>query len=216
MTRMRHSFNSQLDELNNHVIMMGSIIELSMDEMIIALEHMDTELAKIIIDRDDEIDALEQQIERESIMIITKQQPIATDLRKITSIMKIVTDIERIADQCADISEYILKLNKLPSIRAPKELSHMIAAMKKMVIDTIDSFVAYDLNKANLVIKADDEVDESFEIVMKELENMMQGDLNIVPQCVCYLMIVKYIERMADHATNIAEWITFIITGELY
>ncbi len=213
---MRQSFISQLDELNNHVIKMGSILELSMDEMIVALENLDLELAKTIIARDDEIDGLEQQIERESIMIIAKQQPLATDLRKITSIMKIVTDIERIADQCADISEYILKLRKLPKIDAPKALHHMIGAMKQMVIGTIDSFVANDFEKANQVIKADDEVDEYFNILLDELTEMMQQDPNVVPQCVCYLMIVKYLERMADHATNIAEWITFIITGDLY
>lgn len=212
---MRKTFITQLDELNNNVIKMGSILELSTNEMILALENTDIEISKKIIDRDDEIDLLEQQIERECINIIAKQQPLATDLRKITSIMKIITDIERIADQCADISEYIIRLSKLPKVTPPKNLSDMIGAMKKMVIDTIDSFVEGNLEKATKVIQADDEVDGYFEKIAEELSEIMQKDSKKVPQCICYLMIIKYLERMADHATNIAEWITFIITGDL-
>jgi phosphate transport system protein len=212
---MRQSFLAQLETLNNDVIKMGSVLELSTNEMILALDHTDIEIAKKIIDRDDEIDLLEQQIERECINIIAKQQPLASDLRKITSIMKIITDIERIADQCSDISEYIIRLNKLPKIYPPKDLTPMVNAMKRMVIDTIDSFVEADLEKASRVIPADDEVDMYFQKITDELSDTMQKDSAMVPQCICYLMIIKYLERMADHATNIAEWITFIITGDL-
>jgi phosphate transport system protein len=194
---------------------MGSILELSTNEMILALDNTDTAISKKIIDRDDEIDLLEQQIEKECINIIAKQQPLATDLRKITSIMKIITDIERIADHCVDISEYIIRLSKLPKVNQPKNLSDMISAMKKMVIGTIDSFVEGNLEKATKVIQADDEVDAYFEKITEELSETMQKDSKMVPQCICYLMIIKYLERMADHATNIAEWITFIITGDL-
>lgn len=212
---MRQTFLAQLEELNNDVIKMGSILELSMNEMIGALHDKDIEKAKKIIDRDDEIDMLEQHIEKECINIIAKQQPLASDLRKITSIMKIITDIERIADQCADISEYIIKLNRYPQMEPPKSLELMIEAMKKMVINTIDSFVEADLEKAKSVIEADDEVDNDFEKITEELSLAMQNKPELVPQCICYLMIIKYLERMADHATNIAEWITYIVTGNL-
>jgi phosphate transport system protein len=212
---MRQSFIAQLEELNNNVIKMGSVLELSTNEMIRALDTIDVEIAKRIITRDDEIDLLEQKIERDCINILAKQQPLATDLRKITSIMKIITDIERIADQCADISEYIIKLSKMPRIKAPANLGNMIEAMKKMVIDTIDSFVEADVEKASTVMKADDVVDKYFQDICDELSEMMQKDSKVVPQSICYLMVVKYLERMADHATNIAEWITFIVTGDL-
>lgn len=212
---MRQSFITQLEELNHNVIKMGSLLELSTNEMIVALDNIDVDKAKKIIDRDDEIDLLEHNIERECINILAKQQPLAGDLRKITSIMKIITDIERIADQCADISEYIIRLNKLAKIKAPLHLFDMIGAMKKMIIDTVDSFVEGNLEKATAVIHADDVVDDYFEEISEELSKMMQADAKVVPQCVCYLMIIKYLERMADHATNIAEWITFIITGDL-
>lgn len=212
---MRQSFMAQLEELNQHVIKMGSILELSTNEMILALDSLNVEKAKQIINRDDEIDLLEQHIERECINILAKQQPLASDLRKITSIMKIITDIERIADQCSDISEYIIKLNNMPKIKVPTKLFDMIEAMKSMVIDTIDSFVEGNLEKASKVIPADDVVDDCFEKISEELSKMMQADSKVVPQCICYLMIIKYLERMADHATNIAEWITYIITGDL-
>ncbi|MGN6713966.1 phosphate transport system protein [Anaerocolumna jejuensis DSM 15929] len=212
---MRQTFLAQLEELNNDVIKMGSILELSMNEMIGVLHDKDIERAKKIIDRDDEIDMLEQHIEKECINIIAKQQPLASDLRKITSIMKIITDIERIADQCADISEYIIKLNRYPQMDSPKSLDSMIEAMKKMVINTIDSFVEADVKKAKAVIEADDEVDNDFEKITEELSLIMQNKPELVPQCICYLMIIKYLERMADHATNIAEWITYIVTGNL-
>ena len=212
---MRQSFIAQLEDLNHSVIKMGSLLELSINEMIVALANIDVEKAKKIIARDDDIDLLEQKIERECINILAKQQPLASDLRKITSIMKIITDIERIADQCADISEYIIRLGNLPKIKAPLHLSEMIGAMKKMVIDTIDSFVEGNLEKSAKVINSDDVVDDYFEEISAKLSQMMQADPNVVPQGVCYIMIVKYLERMADHATNIAEWIAYIITGDL-
>ncbi|ROR26317.1 PhoU-like phosphate uptake regulator [Mobilisporobacter senegalensis] len=211
----RQVFIQELEQLHNNVIKMGSIVEQSMNDTILALENIDVELAKKIIIRDDEIDLLEQNIERDCINIIAKQQPIASDLRKITSIMKIITDIERMADHCADISEYIIDLNKKPKAKAPENLDKMVTAMKKMVIDTIDSFVTADLKKANNVIASDDEVDEYFNVIRDDLISMMQVNKDVIPQCVDYLMIIKYLERMADHATNIAEWITFIVTGDL-
>ncbi len=211
----RNVFLLELEELNNNVIKMGSILEMSLNDAINALTKLDISLAKKIIVRDDEIDLLEQHIERACINIIAKQQPLASDLRKVTSIMKIITDIERIADHCADISEYIIKLSNQKKINPPHHLAEMINATKKMVIDTIDSFVNSDLEKASAVIIADDIVDDYFHEILTELTNMMQKDPSVVPQCVSYLMIIKYLERMGDHSTNIAGWIKFIKTGEL-
>lgn len=211
----RQIFMKELEDLNNNVIKMGSILEMSLNEMIDALDHINVDLAKKIIARDDEIDLLEQHIERECIGIIAKQQPLASDLRKVTSIMKIITDIERIADHCADISEYIIEISKLPKAQAPAHLKDMIQAMKSMVIQTIDSFVTSNLEMASEVIISDDIVDDYFDKISQELIEMMQADKEVVPLCVDYLMIIKYLERMADHATNIAGWIKFIVTGDL-
>jgi len=139
----------ELRELNQNVIRMGSLLEKSINDVIVALEKLDASLATEIIKNDDAIDDLEHQIERECIAMIAKQQPLATDLRKVTSIMKIVTDVERIADHCADISEYIIVLTKQSNVIAPKNLKEMVNVMKSMVIETIDSFVEVDGAKAN-------------------------------------------------------------------
>ncbi|WP_310605388.1 phosphate signaling complex protein PhoU [Anaerosporobacter sp.] len=211
----RHIFMQELRELNQNVIRMGSLLEQSINDVIMALEKLDESLASEIIKNDDIIDDLEHQIERECITMIAKQQPLATDLRKVTSIMKIVTDIERIADHCADISEYIIILCGQSNVIAPKNLKEMVDAMKGMVIETIDSFVEVDREKANQVIAKDDIVDDYFSSISDELTKIMQGNKEAVPACVSYLMIIKYLERMADHATNIAEWIEYIITGNM-
>lgn len=212
---MRKQFVNQLNEINQSVIKMGSIIELSTNEMIEALDTLDVGKAKEIIKRDDEVDLLEQQIEKECINIIAQQQPVATDLRQVTSTMKIITDIERIADQCADISEYIIILSKLPRMTEPVKLEPMINVMRGMVVDVIDAFVEKDLEKCEEVLKSDDKVDEYFEKIKTELAEKMKENPDMIEQGICYLMIIKYIERMADHATNIAEWIKYIVTGVL-
>lgn len=211
----RHLFMQELRELNQNVIRMGSLLEKSINDVIVALEKLDASLATEIIKNDDAIDDLEHQIERECIAMIAKQQPLATDLRKVTSIMKIVTDVERIADHCADISEYIIVLTKQSNVIAPKNLKEMVNVMKSMVIETIDSFVEVDGAKANQVIAKDDIVDNYFTSISNELTEIMQGNKEAIPACVSYLMIIKYLERMADHATNIAEWIEYIITGTM-
>ncbi|WP_167958207.1 phosphate signaling complex protein PhoU [Anaerosporobacter faecicola] len=211
----RHIFMQELRELNQHVIRMGSLLEQSMNDVIVALERLDADLANQIIKRDDAIDELEHQIEKECIAIIAKQQPLASDLRKVTSIMKIVTDIERIADHCADISEYIILLSQQSDGVAPKNLKEMVNTMKGMVIETIDSFVEVDLEKANQVIAKDDIVDNYFASISDELTQIMLEKKEAIPASVSYLMIIKYLERMADHATNIAEWIEYIITGKM-
>ncbi|NLJ90390.1 MAG: phosphate signaling complex protein PhoU [Clostridiales bacterium] len=212
---MRKQFINQLKELSKNVIKMGSIIELSTNEMIEALEDYDVAKAQAIIDRDMEVNLLEEQIERECINIIAQQQPLASDLREVTSIMKIITDIERIADQCADISEYIIQLSKLPRTEKPVRLEAMIDTTKGMVIDVIDAFVEKDLAKCERVIETDDIVDKHFNKIKQELADMMRANSDMVEQGICYVMIVKYLERMADHSTNIAEWVKFIVTGVL-
>lgn len=211
----RHLFMQELRELNQDVIRMGSLLEQSINDVIVALEKLDASLAHKIIKNDDAIDDLEHQIEKECITMIAKQQPLASDLRKVTSIMKIVTDVERIADHCADISEYIIVLSGQNNVIPPKNLKEMVNVMKSMVIETIDSFVEVDRDKANEVIGKDDIVDDYFASISNELTEIMQKNKDAIPACVSYLMIIKYLERMADHATNIAEWIEYIITGRM-
>lgn len=211
----RQVYLEELEKLNNRVIKMGSLLEESINNVIIALNKMDANLAEEIIDADDKIDELEREIELSCISLIAKQQPVAGDLRKITSIMRIIADIERIADHCSDISEYIIKISREKKVAMPRYVIEMVNAMKKMAIDTIDSFVHGDAVKAQNVIDSDDIVDDYFEKIMDELCTAMKHNPDQIRQYAEYLMIIKYLERMADHATNIAGWIIFIVTGDL-
>lgn len=211
----RVAFLNDLRTLNNDVIKMATILEESIDKMILALTELSAEHATEVIARDDEIDDLERKIEIECILIIAKQQPIATDLRKVSSIMKIITDIERIADHCSDISEYVLELIKKDPMVQPSALVPMVEAMKDMVVQAINSYVAEDVEESKIVREKDDIVDNYFVEIREDLKKRMTEDKKWIPQCVDYLMIIKYLERMGDHATNIAGWMKYIVTGEM-
>ena len=208
-------YQEELAKLNFDVIKMGSLLEESIDMVISALKKLDISMAKEIIAGDDRIDQLEHDIEQYCINMVAKQQPVATDLRKVTSIMRIIADLERIADHCSDISEYIIRIAEEKEIPMPDHVIDMISAMKGMVADTIDSFINEDTEKAQAVIAADDVVDQYFEDIMDELCIAMKHNTDKIKQYAEYLMIVKYIERMADHSTNIAGWILFIVKGDL-
>ncbi|MFP4697542.1 MAG: phosphate signaling complex protein PhoU [Eubacteriales bacterium] len=212
---IRHEFLKELDILHKNVIKMGTLIEKSIDDTIIALTKQDIKLAEEVIKRDDEIDDLEHHIEGECIMLIARQQPMASDLRKIASVMKIITDLERIADHCSDISEYTIRLAHEKYIKPLIHIPEMASKVKVMVRNTIDSYIKSDIEGANEVIKTDDDIDKYFYMITEELSDLMQSKPEVVPQCVDFLFIVKYLERMGDHATNIAGWIQYIVTGKM-
>lgn len=208
-------YQEELDKLNRNVIRMGTILETSIRMTLTNLTELRDDVAHNIISRDDQIDDLELLVEKECIELIAKQQPVASDLRRIASIMKLVTDLERMADHCADISEYTLRLCVQKKIDPPKNLFLMAEAMKGMANSVILSFVNQDVEEARKVVDQDDIVDGFFHQLLDELAKMMEARPSVIPQCIEYLMITKYLERMADHAANIAKWIRFIVTGEL-
>ncbi len=214
MTPMRYEFEKALKELHMDVLKMGSIIEQSIDDAILALKKQDVDLAQKVIERDDVIDQMEKDIEAECIMIIARQQPLAGDLRLITSVLKIATDLERIADHCADICEYTIKLSNEPYKKPIEHLPLMAKQVKKMVKATIDSFVEKDIEKIKSICMEDDIVDQQFDEIVEELQGLMQKDTSFVLQGTYFMFIAKYLERMADHATNIGEWLIFNITGK--
>ncbi len=211
----RSVFLEELETLNNDVIKMGTMLETSIGLVIHAIKERNTSMAKNVMMRDDQIDDMQLCIERECIKLIAKQQPIATDLREVASIMKLVTDVERIADHCSDISEYLLELFEKPAIEEPKDLQKMIENMKEMASNIVVSYVNRDVELAKKVHDQDDIVDACFVSLREELTAKIQENQDIVSQCVDYLMIIKYLERMADHSANIARWIQFIVTGDL-
>ena len=212
---VRYEFIKELEEIHKNVIKMGTLIEQSIDDTIEALVKQNIKLAQEVIDKDDLIDNMELEIEKEAILLIAKQQPIASDLRKIASVMKIITDLERIADHCADISEYTIKLANERYVKPLIHIPEMADKVKEMVRNTIDSFINNDYDKAKEVVEVDDIIDKYFYSIVDELSDIMKTDSNVIPQCINFIFIVKYLERMGDHATNIAEWIGYIITGKM-
>jgi len=211
---IRYEFERELNELHRNLVKMGATIEKQIDDMIQAMLNQDVELAREVIERDDIIDEMERVIEQECIMLIARQQPIASDLRDIASILKIITDLERIADHCEDISKYTIKLSKETYFKPLEDIPKMANKVKDMIKAVIDSCISKNLARAEEVKAMDDEIDDLFDTIIVELQEYMMKDSTVVKQCTDFMFIVKYLERMGDHATNISEWIAYNITGK--
>lgn len=211
---MRSRFDNELELLNHELIEMGSLVERAIENATEALINRDTKLARVVIAGDDEVDNMENNIESHCLKLILQQQPVARDLRLISSILKMITDLERIGDQAQDIGEIVLTLSEDEYIKELIHLPLMAEATKKMVRESIDAFVNKDLGLANKVIDYDDVVDDLFVTIKDELIDLIRDDAANGEQALDLLMIAKYFERIGDHAQNIAEWVVFSITGE--
>lgn len=210
---MRRGFDAQLEQLNNELIVMGSLIETAIAMTIKALIDQDKEHAQKTIDFDEQIDQKEKDIEALCLKLILQQQPVARDLRTVSAALKMITDMERIGDQAADISEIALLLADTPYIKKLEHISLMAEETAKMVTEAVDAYVRGDLDKARTVIENDDIVDDYFDAVKEDLIGMISQDARNGSQALDLLMIAKYFERIGDHAVNIAEWVEFSITG---
>ena len=211
---MRNRFDRQLSTLNDELIEMGSMIEKSIETAIKALVNQDVDLARHAIEADEEIDRQERIIEDLCLKLLLQQQPVAKDLRLISSALKMITDMERIGDHASDISEITIALADQPYIKKLEHIQQMAKETMIMLVGSIEAFVDKDLEKANEVIKLDDVVDDLFDKVKKELIQMIHENADKGEQAADLLMVAKYMERIGDHATNISEWVIFSITGE--
>ena len=211
---MRNRFDRQLSTLNDELIEMGSMIEKSIETAIKALVNQDVDLARHAIEADEEIDRQERIIEDLCLKLLLQQQPVAKDLRLISSALKMITDMERIGDHASDISEITIALADQPYIKKLEHIKQMAKETMIMLVGSIEAFVDKDLEKANEVIKRDDVVDDLFDKVKKELIQMIHENADKGEQAADLLMVAKYMERIGDHATNISEWVIFSITGE--
>ncbi|MGI5898922.1 MAG: phosphate signaling complex protein PhoU [Christensenellales bacterium] len=211
---MRGRFDEQLSDLNNQLIEMGSWIELSIATAIEALQSQDPETARKAILFDVEIDQKEKDIEALCLKLLLRQQPVARDLRLISAALKMITDMERIGDQAADIAEISLYLTDGTLVQKMAHIPQMATATSKMVTESINAFVKRDLALARKVIDYDDVVDGLFTEVKEDLIELIQTDRSSASQAMDLLMISKYFERIGDHAVNIAEWVEFSITGQ--
>lgn len=210
---MRNRFEKQLEQLNNELIEMGDMIEHAIQSAVAALIKEDMDQARAAIEYDQEVDRQERDIEALCMKLLLQQQPVARDLRLISAALKMITDMERIGDQAADISEITLMLSKDAYAYDLSLLSQMAMETILMVTHSVDAFVRKDLELAKSVILHDDIVDGLFDDIKKMLiEAIQQRDSN-GEQAADFLMVAKYLERIGDHATNIAEWVIYSITG---
>ena len=210
---MRNRFDNQLAEMNNELISMGALCENAIASAVKALLEGDIKLAAAAIRIDQEIDRKEREIESMCLKLLLQQQPVASDLRLISSVLKMITDIERIGDQAGDIAEIMLTLGAQDT-QSKLHIQEMARATVKMVTDAVESFVKKDLTLARSVMQYDDVVDGLFAKVKEELIRLILENRENGEFCIDLLMIAKYLERIGDHATNIAEWVEFSITGQ--
>lgn len=209
---MRNKFDAQLALLNQEMIAMGALCENAIDSIAEALLEGDMAVAERAIQVEDEIDQKERDIESLCLKLLLQQQPVARDLRQISAALKMITDMERIGDQAQDIAE-IIKAGAVFSTAISQRLAEMAKATVRMVTGSVDAYVKKDLQLAEDVMDYDDVVDSLFDKIKKELlemivENQEQGECALD-----VLMIAKYFERIGDHASNIASWVRFSITG---
>lgn len=211
---MRNRFDRELATLNTELIEMGALIENAIDRAVGALFKQDETLAESAIEFDSEVDRKERDIESRCLKLLLQQQPVARDLRTISSALKMITDMERIGDQAADIAEITHRLKQTDAPLCDTHIKDMSKSTIRMVKESVDAFVARDLKLAQKVIGEDDEVDAMFIHVRDELIEMLKKEESEPAAVIDVLMIAKYFERIGDHATNIAEWVAFSITGK--
>ena len=209
----RETFLQELKNLNQEVITMSQMVQDAIDSSFQALSEHNTELADKIIKGDRDVDNMERKIETHCLMLMLKQQPVASDLRHISTALKVVTDLERIGDQAADIADLSLRLEAADYGLVSKHLPAMVANVKTMVKDAIRAFIERDTETAETFEQRDDLIDAFFERVKREVIEFLKKDGDKSDVAVDVLMVAKYLERIGDHATNIAEWVLFSITG---
>jgi phosphate transport system protein len=211
---MRNKFDVMLENLNNDLVSMGALCENAIGHAVSGLLNNDADYAREALAIEKEIDRKEREIESLCLRLILQQQPVARDLRLISAALKMITDMERIGDQAADIAELIDFIDIASGGVINEHISKMSAAVMKMVTESIDAFVKRDIDLAEYVVKYDDVVDDLFTQVKKDIVSLIAGDAVNGEAAIDELMIAKYLERIGDHAVNIAEWVVFSITGQ--
>ena len=210
---MRNRFDEQLHTLGHELLEMGALIEQAIRSATDALVKQDVEAALLAIAADKEVDQAERDIESLCLKLLLQQQPVARDLRLISSALKMITDMERIGDQAADIAELVIYLSKEPYIKELTHLPRMAENAIRMVTGALDAYVRKDMVLAQEVMAMDDAIDALFVTVKDELIALIRSDAAAGSQAIDLMMIAKYYERIGDHAQNIAEWVEYALTG---
>ena len=211
---MRSKFDEQLALLNRDLTKMGSLCEEALALAAKALANADGQTAAKIAPIDSEIDQMERTIESRCLKLLLQQQPVARDLRQISAALKMITDMERIGDQTSDIAEIIISSKWEKMDENLDKLTAMATGVSKMVRNSVTAYVEKDLELARTVMNDDDEIDDYFDEIRDQIIQLIrEGDGRDGRKLFDFIMVTKYLERIGDHATNIAEWVEFAITG---
>lgn len=209
----RGQFETELHELKAELANMCRLTERMIEQAIEALLTRDPELGKRVGDMDQKVDEYEMDIEKKCMCILLRQQPVAKDLREVSCALKMITDIERFGDQASDIGNIVYSLGGAPYIKRPTHIAEMGDLAIKMAAASVNSFIKQDEALADGVVAMDDIMDDLFDRVKQELVLLVQEDSGCAEQAVALLMVAKYLERIADHAVNVAEWTKYNKTG---
>ena len=210
---MRTKFDEQLRQLGMEMTHMGNLIEKNIQDAVQALLSQDTETARRIMAEDELVDQEQKKIENICFQLLIQQQPVARDLRTITAALKMVTDMERIGDHAADISELTIAMAAVPYPLRGENIRKMAGETIVMLLDAVNSYVNKDIEKAHSVIAHDDIVDNYFVRVKADLIEVIRENPEYGEHAADLLLVNKYLERIGDHATNIAEWVIFALNG---
>ena len=212
---MRKTFDAELQELNYEMIDMAAAAEDAIDVVTESLTTGDEEAAKSAVEMTKSMDQMERDIENRCLRLLLQQQPVARDLRTISAALKMVTDLQRIGDQCANIAEISLLLSRQGNVRVPQDIGVMSCKAGLMLHQAIGAYTGRDVETAHAVVNLDDEVDELFRQIKGELIEEVAENKDEADSSIDFIIIAKYLERVADHAVNIAQWAIFCVTGEL-
>ena len=210
---MQRHFHEELETLKQTLLAMGGLVEDQIRRVLRALVERDSDLAQEVIDRDREVNSYDVEVDEKCVELLALHQPTAGDLRFITTAMKIVTDLERIGDQAVNIGQRVLELNREPQLKPYIDLPRMAEQAQRMVKESLDAFVARDTELARQVCGEDDAVDALKEQIFRELLTFMMEDPKTIPRAIRLILISRFLERVADHATNIAEDVIFWVRG---
>ncbi len=214
MTSTRQGYNQELEALRKEILEMGTLVSQAITDAVQSLSKQDMELAQRVMAGDDQIDNLEIDIEDKCMVLIARQQPLARDLRIIGTGLKITTDLERMGDHAFDIAQITLRIGKQPLIKPLVDIPRMAEMAQKMLRDSLDAYINMDISLAEQVCLDDDNVDHLYQQVFRELLTFMMEDPHTIGQATQIIFVARYLERIADHATNIAEWIIYLVTGQ--
>jgi phosphate transport system protein len=212
---MQRHFHEELEALKQTLLAMGGLVEDQIRRVMRALIERDDALAQEVIERDQQVNAYDVEVDETCVSLLALHQPAAGDLRFITTAMKIVTDLERMGDQAVNIAQRVLELNREPQLKPYIDLPRMAEAAQRMVKESLDAFVARDTELARRVCAEDAEVDALKEQIFRELLTFMMEDARTIPRAIRLILISRFLERLADHATNIAEMVIYLVDAKM-